>query len=50
MKLIRWINVFALVLVANVAHASIVMPDLRVKEQIGNFNPKPACDKQTILQ
>ncbi len=41
MKLIKLISVLALVVSAGTAQASIIMPDLRVKEPVGNFNPQP---------
>ncbi len=41
MKAMKLIGVLALVMGAATAQASIVMPDLRVKEQVGNFNPQP---------
>ncbi len=41
MKVMKLISVIVLVLGATAAQASIVMPDLRMKEQVGNFNPQP---------
>lgn len=51
MKLIKLVGVLALVLGAGVANAGIVVHDLRVKEQVGNFNPQPdPPGKQIIVQ
>ena len=51
MKVIKLIGVLALVFSAGVANAGVVVHDLRVKEQVGNFNPQPdPPGKNIILQ
>ncbi|QEY16977.1 hypothetical protein D0C16_13935 [Cellvibrio sp. KY-GH-1] len=49
MKAMKLIGVLALVMGAATAQASIVMPDLRVKEQVGNFNPQPEPPGKSII-
>lgn len=51
MKVMKLISILALVFSAGVANAGVVVHDLRVKEQIGNFNPQPEPPgKNSILQ
>lgn len=49
MKRFKLISVMVLVLGAGAAQASIVMPDLRVKEQVSNFNPQPDPPGKSII-
>lgn len=51
MKAMKLISVLALVFSAGVANAGVIVHDLRVKEQVGNFNPQPdPPGKNIILQ
>ena len=49
MKLIKLVSILALVFGAGVANAGVIVHDLRVKEQVGNFNPQPDPPGKNII-
>ena len=49
MKLIKLVSELALLLGNGVANAGVIVHDLRVKEQVGSFNPQPDPPGKSII-
>lgn len=49
MSVIKLIGVLVLVLGTSAVNAGVVVHDLRVKEQVGNFNPQPDPPGKNII-